>query len=218
METKDKACLIEIIGIILYIIFITLAMIFYAGGTMDDPSIPGYSFWGNTFSDTGRTIAHNGVNNIISMIFFTIAYSSVAILFIPFYYIFPRLFQDSTKENKIAMIGSIFGYISSICFIGVIFTPADILRPPHMIFAYIAYACIFFMALAYAITLFLQERMSKFYGYILAIFSIFFFTILMVEIAGLNISRLLLVAGQKFNRIAFSISFIILTYGVYKLE
>jgi len=218
MKLKDKACLIEIIGIVLYIIFQTLAMIFYAGGTMDDPSIPGYSFWGNTFSDTGRTVAHNGLSNIISMIFFTIAYSSIAILFIPFYYIFPRLFSESSKENKIAVIGSIFGYISSICFIGVIFTPADILRPPHMIFAYIAYACIFFMSVAYTISLFLQEKMPKFYGYILALFSIFFFTILMVEIAGLNITRLLLVAGQKLNRIAFFVSFTILTYGIIKLE
>jgi hypothetical protein len=218
MEAKDKACLIEIIGIILYIIFQSLAMIFYAGGTMDDPSILGYSFWGNTFSDTGRTVAHNGVSNIISMIFFTIAYSSVAILFVPFYYNFPKIFSESSKENKIAMIGSIFGYISSVCFIGVIFTPADILRPPHMIFAYIAYACIFFMAVAYTIALLLQEKMPKFYGYIFAIFSIFFFTILMVEIVGLNTSRIYLVAGQKLNRIAFFVSFIILTYGVYKLD
>jgi hypothetical protein len=218
MKLKDKTSLLAIIGILLYIAFIILAIIFYAGGTMNDPSIPGYSFWGNTFSDTGRTVAHNGNSNIVAMTFFTIAYSSIAISFIPFYYSFPELFSEDSKEKKIAKIGSIFGYISSICFIGVVFTPADVFRPPHMIFAYIAYAGIFFMTLAYSVTLFLQDKLQKFYGYIVLIFSIFFFTILMIEIAGLNISRKLLVAGQKLNRIAFSLTFLLLAYGIFKLK
>ena len=86
--TNKSAFKIEILGIILYTIFITVAILTYAGGTQDNPSNPGYSFWFNTFSDTGRTVAHNGNSNLIALIFFSIAYSAIAITMIPFYLVF----------------------------------------------------------------------------------------------------------------------------------
>ncbi len=42
--SNTKAYLIEILGIIQYIILIGIGMFTYAGGTRDNPTIPGYSF------------------------------------------------------------------------------------------------------------------------------------------------------------------------------
>lgn len=211
-----QAMTFELAGLILYWICIIIAMIFYPGGTMDDPSIIGYSFWGNTFSDTGRLVAHNGESNLISMIFFSIAYISSALLIIPLLLIMPQIFASSKGIKHASQIGSLFGLISSACLIGVVFTPADILRPPHMIFAYVAYAAIFFMSVAYSYVLFKQDKLRKFQAYNMLIFSVFFFIMLMFEIGGLTGLRTLLIIGQKLGRFAYTFSFLILTIGLWK--
>ncbi|TFF87788.1 MAG: hypothetical protein EU550_02590 [Promethearchaeota archaeon] len=218
MNLNKKVYVIEIFGIILFITLITIAMFTYAGGTWDDPSYVGYNFWGNTFSDLGRLVTYNGKINLVSMMLFSISYTGIAVMFIPFYLIFQNLFTENKKSKISALIGSVFGIISSICFIGVVFTPADLLRPPHMIFANLAYASIFFMGVGYTIALYLSDLLPQVYTYIFVIFSILFFIILMLEIVGLNISRIFLVVGQKLGRIAIFASFIILTYGLWKLE
>jgi hypothetical protein len=218
MNINKKIYLFEIFGIVIYTFFIIIAMFTYAGGTWDNPSYPGYDFWGNSFSDLGRFVAYNGSTNLISVIFFSISYIAISVTFIPFYYIFPKLFSERRRAKIVAFSGSIFGVISSICFIGAVFTPADFLRPPHMIFAYIAYVCIFFMGAGYSLALYISKRFPKYITYESIIFSIFFFSMLMLEIIGLNISRVFVVVGQKLGRIAIFIYFLSLTYAVWNLE
>ena len=43
----------EIIAILQFIIFSTIAMFFYTGGTKINPDVSHYSFWANYFSDLG---------------------------------------------------------------------------------------------------------------------------------------------------------------------
>lgn len=219
MNFNKRAYLIEIAGILLYIILITIGMFTYSGGTRYDSTLPGYSFWGNTFSDLGRTVAYNGNSNIISMILFSIAYFGISLTFLPFYYAFPNLFENETVERKNATIGSIFGLLSSIFFIGVVATPADLLRPPHMILAIMAYACIFFMGVFYTFSIKKSAIFSNFYFYVFLLFSIVFFVTLMFQLMGIIIdNRILGVTGQKIARISLFAAFLILTYGAWKLE
>lgn len=207
------------LGIIIYVIFISIAIITYAGGTMDNPNAPGYTFFENTFSDTGRLVAHNGEPNLIAMIQFTIAYTSISILFIPFYYTFPKLFEDSNIAHKAALIGSFLGLLSSITFIIVLFFPADVLRSVHMLLAIGAYVLIFFMAVFYSIALYFGKKLSPFYSYIIIAFSVFFFAILLMKLIGILINvRLLLCTGQKLGRIANLITFSILLYGLWNYD
>jgi len=217
--SNRKAYIIEILGIVIYIIFIFLAMIFYAGGTQDDPSAPGYTFWFNTFSDTGRVVAHNGNSNLISLVFFSIAYCTIGITMVPFYLVFPRLFDENTLKKKLTKIGAYLGIISSIGFIGVVPTPADILYAPHMLFAILAYAAIFFTMLLYTIALYRSEKFSKGYVYVFMIFTIVFFIFLMMALISLGLDiRALLTIGQKIGRFSIFMGFSILTFGAWKLE
>jgi uncharacterized membrane protein len=219
MNLNKKVYLLEISSIILYIVLITIAMFTYGGGTKFDSNSPGYSFWGNTFSDLGRTVSYNGNINIISMVLFSIAYLGIAFGFLPFYYIFPKIFDNGTIQSKCAKLGSIFGLISSIGFLGVVLTPADLLRPPHMILAMIAYACIFFMSVFYSASLLKSMAFSDSYFYLFVIFSILFFITLMMQLFGDIISnRIMAVIGQKIGRIAIFITYSILTYKLWKLE
>jgi hypothetical protein len=217
--SNKKAYLIEIIGLLLYTILIVIGMFTYAGGTRDNPNIPGYSFWFNTISDLGRLIAYNGHPNIISMVLFTIAYIIIATTMIPFYLVFPKLFNPDSFEKKLTNIGAILGTISSIAYIGVVFTPADILYTPHMIFAISAYIAILFMVILYAIALYRNNVFSKVYSYVFIIFSVIFFIFLIMALTALILDiRSLLTIGQKIGQITTLMCFPILTYGAWKVK
>jgi len=216
VDKYKKSYLIALLGIIIYILFISLAIITYAGGTKDNPTAFGYNFFENTFSDTGRLVAHNGEGNIIAMIFFTIAYASISILFLPLYHFFPTLFEKPGKAHTVSHIGSIMGSVASFAFIAVLFFPADIINSIHMLLAILAYIAIFFMAVFYSIALYLGDILTRYYTYVLIAFSIFFFAILLMKLIGIIAHvRVLLCTGQKFGRIANLITFSILIYGLW---
>ena len=217
--SNKKAYLIEILGIIIYIVLIVTGMFTYAGGTQDNPNAPGYTFWFNTLSDLGRVNSHNGNPNLISMILFSIAYSTIAITMVPFYLVFPRVFNDHPFEKKLTKIAGILGIISSIGFIGVVFTPADILYAPHMFFAIMAYVAILVLIILYTIALYRTQIFSKEYVWIFTIFSIVFLIFLLMALGALVLGiRALLTIGQKIGRTSILICFPILTYGAWKLE
>jgi len=217
--TNKSAYKIEILGIILYTIFIIVAMLTYAGGTQDNPSTPGYSFWFNTFSDTGRTIAHNGKSNITALIFFSLAMSILGITQIPFYIVLPRLYSEDSLENKLTKIGSLIGIISSLAIICIVFTPADTLYPPHIIFALTSYFANLGTFLAYTMAIYRSKRFSNKYNYYFIIALVVFVVSLVTGIYGLTIGiRSFLTIGQKIGTIALLVSFLVLTYGAWKLE
>jgi hypothetical protein len=219
MDYNKKIYVIALLGMVIYVIFISLAIITYAGGTMDNPTAQGYNFFANTFSDTGRLVAHNGENNLIAMIFFTIAYASISILFLPFYHRFPMLFERPGKAHMFSHLGSIFGSVASFSFLTVLFFPADVLRGVHMLLAIIAYIATFLMAASYSITLYLGKLLPTFYGWIFIAYAIFFFAMLLMKLIGILIEvRVLLCTGQKLGRIANLISFSALIYGLWVIE
>lgn len=215
---KKNAVLIVVIGSVLYILLIFSAMIFYTGGTRDNPSIPGYSFWANSISDSGRTVAYSGASNIISMVILSVALIIYAISFIPFYLKISNLFKEGKSEKISSIIGTILGIVSSITLIGIAFTPADILIEPHMLFVYIGYASVFFNAIFYAIAMYMNKKFPKIYAIILIVFAFVYFVTLMMGIIGLASNRDLMVIGQKIGTFASLGTFFILAYGIWKFE
>jgi hypothetical protein len=51
--------------------------------------------------------------------------------------------------------------ISSIAFIGILFTPADIINGPHWIFGFIGYPSILIMGVCYSIVLISSDKFTK---------------------------------------------------------
>ena len=54
---RNIAYILAMIGSIQSLVFSTIAMFFYTGGTISNPSSPGYSFFENILSDLGRLYA-----------------------------------------------------------------------------------------------------------------------------------------------------------------
>lgn len=213
-----KANFLALLGIILWVVLIIIAMFTYTGGTKDNPSIIGYSFWGNTFSDMGRTTAWSGIPNIISMTLFSFAYGICAITLIPFYLSFKNLFSNKRLESKVSKLGSYLGILSSIAIIGIVFTPADIANLPHWVFVFIAYPSVFLMGTLYSVALIKSDKFSKYYGYAIAILTLIFLVSILVGLVGIVYSHAIMVIGQKISRIALLIALTVLIYSSWKLE
>ena len=207
-----------ILGQVLFVILVALAMIFYAGGTRDNPAFLGYSFWGNTLSDSGRTIAWSGALNITSMVFLSTSLIVFAIFFTPFYLILSKLFSEGKIEKYASKIGSILGVIFSLSYIGIAFTPADILYTPHMIFVLIGYICAFVMSVCFTIAFFKNKKFSNVYAIIFAIFTLFYFVTQIIAIVGLASDRNLMVLMQKLGTFVSIGVFFIIGYGIWKFE
>ena len=218
-------CLLAFMGIILFIVFIVSAMFFYPGGTKDETTIAGYSFWGNTFSDLGRTAAWNEEKNLISMILFSLAYGLHAITMVPFYIVFSKFFRNSDLEKRVSKIGLFFGIIvwenfspKRIAIIGIIFTPADILYIGHWIFVYIGYPSILLLGISYSILLFISKKFPRSYTYAFTVLLLIFFIALLTGLIGIAASRTIMVIAQKIMRIAILASFSIIIYATWRIK
>ncbi len=207
-----------ILGQVLFLILVFLAMTFYAGGTRDNPALIGYSFWGNTISDSGRIIAWSGLLNTTSMVFLSTALIVYAVSFMPFYIIVSKLFSEGKIEKYASKIGCILGVIFSLSYIGIAFTPADVLYTPHMIFVLIGYICAFVMAVFFTIAFFKNKEFSNIYAIIFALFTIFYFVTQIIALVGLSSDRNLMVLMQKLGTFVSIGVFFIIGYGIWKFE
>ena len=205
------------LGVILYLIFTAISIIFYAGGTVRDPDTLGYSFTQNFFSDLGKL----STDNFLAMIFFSGSLFVVGITFsIYFYYLMKSYNYDSL--GIMAKIGSCLGILGALCFIGVGFTPHNVLFTPHIFFVNWAFRSFLLSSLLLSIVLFKDDRLSSRYGigYLFFAISIFLY-ILVLEFAPKpelsEISLIFNVLAQKAIVLIFLLSVLYQSFGNSKL-
>ena len=215
---KNQAVLLLFLSTVIYLVLIFLAMALYTGGTRDNPLFPGYSFWGNTLSDSGRLIAWSGANNTTSMIIFSLSLIIYGVLYIPFYLSISNTFREEKVEKISSKIGAIFGILFSICLIGIAFTPADILNLYHMIFVFIGYISAFLNGVFFSIAFYKNKEFSNTYALIFAIYTVFYFISILLGLIGLMIDRNLMVLFQKLGRFVAIAAFLIIGYGFWKFK
>ena len=210
---------LELGGFVVSIVFCALAMIFYAGGTQMDPNVPGYSFWFNTISDSGRLFGHNGEPNFISFIFLCIAWIVFGITWIPFFIVFPRIFEEGTRERKLSEIGGYLGIIACIAHVLVVLAPVDVLFLAHYLIAFILYICLVSAMILLTLAIKGDERFSKKYRYTFILFTVIFciYVVLAFTSVGIGIRELMTIF-QKIGRFAIWAGFTVLTIGAWKLD
>lgn len=114
-----------------FVVLTTVAMFFYAGGTVLDPQRAGYSFTNNFFSDLGLTITRSGQPNTISALLFTAGLTLAGVALAAFFVAFTQFFTRPRWIQALSLLGALFGVIAGGCFVGVAFTPADLNRQLH---------------------------------------------------------------------------------------
>ena len=152
-----------LIALSLFTSFIVIGFIKYPGSTYLDNSTIGYYFFKNFLSDLGRTVTFNGVTNFYSSFFFNNALCIAGLLFSVFYYFLPKFFQ---QENffKISIIGSTFGILSCLCFIGTGLTPADLNLDAHIFFSNYLFYLSFPATLIYSYVIIRSHKINTLYG------------------------------------------------------
>ena len=209
------------IGTIQFVIITTIAMLLYTGGTYQNPSRPGYSFWENFFSDLGLTMAHSGQVNTISWFLFTCTAIIIGFCMILFGLTWISLFQAQRNIYSLSVLGSITLIISGIGFIGVALPPADLFLEPHIFFVRIIFVSTFLTSLCYSPALYLHPSYKKLYSAIFVGFSGIIFLYLGLLFFGPSSTTmeglLIQATGQKIIGYIMGFVFFIQGYGAMRL-
>ena len=213
----------RMIGIVQFVILTSIAMLFYAGGTLVNPNSSGYSFWTNFFSDLGQTITYSGKDNTVSYIIFVITLTILGISTIIFAIIMPSLFEEVDVEHGLSINGSIFFTLSGIATIGVAFMPMDTSLIGHFLFVSAMTLTDFLGIIFYIIAIFHNKKYPNKYAFIFLI-SLVVGIIYVILILGIPYQRItsteeLMVwtAGQKISIYTNLICSFIVCFGAWKL-
>ena len=160
------------VAIVLFILLVFVGALSYEGGNRLDHNSIGYSFSNNYLSDLGRIKTVAGHNNSIPFYCFNSSLIILSVVF-SFYFLFlPSIYDESPKIQNIARIGSIFGFLASICFAGVGYTPADLFLDAHIFFADWLFRLMNLTIISYALAYVMMKRSYFIFSFIFAIVAI----------------------------------------------
>lgn len=195
-----------------FVVLTLIAMLFYAGGNNADPTAPRYLFFQNFFSDLGLTVAHNGKANTVSFLLFAVALSLAGLSLNAFFWLMPGFFRPDAAAFNLSRVGSLFGFIAGICFIGVAFTPANLLGQAHINFVFGAFGSYFVAVLFYLGALIKFPALDRSYLLVLVAFAVILGGYVWLLFGGPR-HLTIQVTGQKIIAYASIITVFILTWG-----
>lgn len=204
-----------------FVLLTTMAMLCYAGGTHTEPTAPGYSFFRNFFSDLGLTRTHGGRPNTTSAVLFFIALTVAGSGLVLFFLAFPRFFTGSPLNKVLSRVGSVFGVLSGLCFIGVAFTPANLYLPVHAQFVLRAFQAFPVAVTFYVAAILCQRDYPRRFALIFALFAVLLIAYLFLLTRGPS-SRtpeglVIQATGQKIIVYASVVSILIQSLGALKV-
>lgn len=114
-----------------FVVLTVCAMATYAGGTLFDPTTKRYGFFDNFFSDLGTTRAYSGRSNFVSCVLFVIALASIGAGIIAFASVWRSFAFGRSRARVLGVASQTFGTASGLAFVGIAFTPWNLLLNIH---------------------------------------------------------------------------------------
>jgi hypothetical protein len=208
------------LGCGLFVVLTLIAMLTYAGGTMDNHAARGYSFVHNFLSNLGMLTALSGRPNWASAILFFFSMATAGVCLVIFFVLFLYLFQTSRIQTLLSLIGSAFGVLAGINFVGIAFAPADLARPAHIQFVMWAFRLFPLAVLFYVPVMFLDKHYPTAYAWVFALFCLLLigYYLLLTNGPDINTSQGLVVqvVGQKVIAYASIVSIGVQSVGAYR--
>ena len=175
------------IGIAVFIVFNTIAMILYPGGTYLDSKTKGYHFFYNFFSNLGEWVARNGEINTTSALLFN---TSLTIFSISYFSFFISFLKQEVKyiEQKwlsFLLVASISISILSFIFIS-IFSAEETSKILHLVFVKLAFRSLFIHAIIQTYIVFKIPKFDQFISFASLGFTILLFIFLLILDFGPN--------------------------------
>ena len=217
MKTKERLLffILPSAAIVVFIFLVIIGAMSYEGGHRLDLDSEGYSFSNNYLSDLGRIQTVAGMDNSIPFYCFNSALIILSVIF-SFYFLFlPSVYDESIEIQNIARIGSFFGFLASICFAGVAYTPADLFIDAHIFFADWLFRLMNLTIVFYAITYIMMKNNYFIFSFIFGIVALVVTTHIFLSDFGLarffNEPHTVRVLSQKAATIALIISVPLMT-------
>ncbi|HEY69546.1 MAG TPA: hypothetical protein G4O08_03070 [Anaerolineae bacterium] len=161
-----------IFACIQFLVLTVIAMLAYPGGSISGSPTSRYSFFSNFFSELGMTVTRSGERNTASMVLFVTALTLAGAGLIVFFVAMPQFFRQKRAVFALSWLGSAFGVVSGAAYIGVAFTPADLLRNLHTDFVLAAFRSFLVVVAVYALVIFLNPRFPNGYAAVYLTFAL----------------------------------------------
>ncbi len=220
IEKVRRLYLAIAIGCAVFVVLTLIAMLTYAGGSVDNHNAAGYSFTHSFLSNLGMLTALSGRSNWVSATLFFLALSCAGACLVIFFIIFPRIFQRSHLQSLLCLVGSAIGVVAGICFIGIAFAPADIARPAHVQFVMWAFRLFPLAVLFYVPAMFMEKAFPRRYAWVFTVFCLLLIGYYLLLTNGPSFSSpqglVIQVIGQKVIAYASILSIGIQSLGAYK--
>ncbi len=207
---------------LIFVVTTIIAMLTYAGGTRAIPQNAGYSFFTNFFSDLGRTVSHSNAPNTLSMILFSSALTIAGAALAVFFLAFTQFFPTPRWARVLSILGSMFGIASAICFVGVAFTPANVLSSAHGQFVLYAFGLFPIAVICYIPVILKRDHYPNIYAFsfiAFAVLLILFFALMRLGPRTDTPEGLLIQAtGQKLIVYASILSIVFQSWGALRVN
>ena len=218
---RQRVFSVIMFGCVLFVVLTVVAMLFYPGGTLIDPTTSGYSFFTNYFSDLGLTWTHARQPNTVSAVMFITALTMAGGGLVLFFLAFPRFFTGSQWAKVLSGIGSTFGVVSGICFIGVAFTPANLYLKAHIAVMMWAFRTFAVAVICYTVAILREPQYPNRFGFVFVAFAVLLVLYVLLLIAGPPYDSpegiMIQAVGQKIIVYASIMSIFIQAYGARKV-
>ena len=169
------------LGILVFVIFNTIAMLFYPGGTYLDSSTEGYQFFYNFLSNLGEWTARNGEINTVSAFLFNSSLIIFALSYFSFFISFLNLEIKyiNSKWLSFFLVASISISILSFIFISV-YSAEETSKFWHLVFVKMAFRTLFIHAVLQTYTVIKIPKFDQFISFATLGFTILLFLFLIV--------------------------------------
>ena len=175
------------LGIGLFLIFTTVAMIMYPGGTIHDSGTVGYQFFYNFFSNLGEWTARNGEPNKISAYLFNSALMILALSYFVFYYQFLKILSKTLDNSilRISLISTIVVSMVSFVLVAVFSGEAET-HELHILFVKIAFRVLLLHAVLQVISMFKIKTINSSVKWVTLFFTLILVGFILVMDFGPN--------------------------------
>ena len=204
-----------------FIVLTVIAMLVYPGGSRSNPGTTGYTFFENFFSELGFTVTRSGAPNPVAAPLFFIALTMAGLGLVFFFVVFPQFFWDQRILKTLSILGSIFGVVSGLAYVGIAFTPANLRPEPHLRFVLLAFRAFLPAVVFYLAAILLNPDYPNRYAAIYAGFAILLaaYILLITYGPGVDTAKGVMIqaTGQKIIVYAAILTIFVQSWGAVQL-
>jgi len=161
-----------LIGCGLFLLLTVAAMFTYPGGNFKDDLTTGYDFFHNFFSDLGRITVSGGRSNLVSALLFCLALTLAGLGLVSFFLAFRDFFLADSTGRVTSLIGTVFGIISGLCFVGIAWAPYDLFFDVHYQLVFWAFRTFLLSVALYTFVIFHQRTYPRRNGWVFVVFTV----------------------------------------------